>query len=109
MKKFAKEDFLRNKENKIKTLIYCGDHLYVKTYNFLYNYYFLKALSSGSPILTVFESIYMDNLSLPAWKLAIHCNVSRTSLFNYRNEIINNFYTCLENSFPLPEIVFTRG
>ena len=109
MKKFAKEDFLRNKENKIKTLIYCGDHLYVKTYNFLYNYYFLKALSSGSPILTVFESIYRDNLSLPAWKLAIHCNVSRTSLFNYRNEIVNNFYTCLENSFPLPEIVFTRG
>ena len=109
MKKFTKEDFLRNKENKIKTLISCGDHLYVKAYNFLYNHYFLKALSDGSPIMSVFEAIYIDKLSLPAWKLANYCHVSRTSLFNYRNEIVNNFHTCLENSFPLPEIIFTRG
>ena len=109
MKRITKEDFLRNKENKIKTLIYCGDPLYVQTYKFLYNHYFLKAISSGSPIITVFEAVYIKKLSLPAWKLANYCHVSRTSLFNYRNEIVNNLYTCLEKSFPVPEIVFTRG
>ena len=109
MDKITKEDFLRNKENKIKSLIACGDSLYVQAHNFLYNHYFLKAMSNGSPILSVFEAIYIKNLSLPAWKLANYCHVSRTTLFNYRNEIINTFNTCLENSFLFPKIIFTKG
>ncbi len=109
MDKITKEDFLRNKENKIKTLISCGDSLCVRAYKFLYNHYFLKATSNGSPILSVFEAIYIKKLSLPAWKLANYCHISRTTLFNYRNEIINNFNTCLSNSFPISEIVFTKG
>ncbi|MBE5734484.1 MAG: hypothetical protein E7347_05500 [Clostridiales bacterium] len=109
MKESTKEDFLRNKENKIISLITCGDNLYVQAYNFLYNHYFLKELSSGCSIITVFKAIYIKKLSLPAWKLANYCNISRTTLFNYRNEIVNNFNTCLSESFPLPEIVFTKG
>ena len=109
MKKATKEDFLRNKENKIKAQVSNGDQLYVQAYNFLYNYYSLKSLSSGSPVLLVFEAIYVKKLILPAWKLANHCNVSRTSLFNYRNEIVNNFNTCLTKSFSISEIAFTKG
>ncbi len=109
MKRATKEDFLRNKENKLKSQIYNGEQLYIQIYNFLYNYYSLRALSSGSPIMKVFEAIYIKKLSLPAWKLANYCHISRTSLFNYRNEIVNNFNTCLSKSFPISEIAFTKG
>ena len=109
MRRKTKEELLRNKENNIKTLIKSGDRLYVQTHNFLYNYYFFKTATNGTPLMTVFEAIYIKNLSLPAWKLANYCHVSRTTLFNYRNEIVNNFNICLQKSFPIPEIVYTEG
>jgi len=109
MRKVTKEDFLRNKEIKIKTLILEGNKNYVQVYNFLYNYYSLRTLTNGSPIMIVFEAIYIKNLSFPAWKLANYCHVSRTTLFNYRNEIVNDFNTCLSKSFPISEIASTKG
>lgn len=105
----TKENLLRNKENKIKNQIRNGKHPYIQIYKFLYNYYSLRTLSNGSLVSIVFEAIYIKSLSLPAWKLANYCHISRTSLFNYRNEIVNDFNTCLSKSFPISEIAFTKG
>ncbi len=109
MKRVTKEYLLRNKENKIIARIANGDQLYVQIYKFLYNYYFLRAISNGTPVMIVFEAIYIKKLSFPAWKLANSCHISRTTLFNYRNEIVNAFNTCLTNSFPISEIAYTKG
>lgn len=109
MDKVTKEEFLKNKENKIKARISNGDQLYVRIYNFLYNYYSLRTFSNGTPVMIVFEAIYIKNLSLPAWKLANFCHISRTTLFNYRNEIVNAFNTCLSKSFPFSETASTKG
>ena len=109
MQTVTKEHFLRNKESTIKAQISNGNQLYVQIYEFLYKYYSLQRLSGGAPLMSVFEAIYIKKLSLPAWKLANYCHISRSTLFNYRNEIVNAFNTCLEKSFPISEIASTKG
>ncbi len=107
--KITNEKYLRNKENRIKSLISLGESKTKRIFNFLYKYYLLKDLSGQTPILPVFESIYIKNLTLPAWKLAQHCNMSRTTLFNYRNKIIQDFYLCLSKNLISEEIATTKG
>ena len=109
MEKITKENFLRDKENKIKNLVSSGDDFFVKTFNFLYVYYLLKNLFTQSPILSVFIAIYIKKLKFPAWKLANYCNLSRSSLFNYRNEIVRNFESCLNERLIEKESIFTEG
>lgn len=109
MKTITKEHFLRNKENIIKARISNGDQLYVQINEFLYKYYSLQRLSGGVPLMLVFEAIYIKKLSLPAWKLANYCNISRTTLFNYRNEIVKAFNICLSKNFPISETASTKG
>ncbi|MBQ8426901.1 MAG: hypothetical protein IJX16_03980 [Clostridia bacterium] len=106
--KITNEKLLKEKENKIKILISHRERPFVETFEFLYKYYTLKHLTGKAPIIFVFEAIYVKNLIMPAWKLANYCNLSRTTLFNYRNEIINNFYTCLEQNVLYAETAITK-
>ena len=103
------EELLREKENRIKSWISHGEIGVVKTFNFLHKYYALNDLSGKAPILSVFEAIYIKKISLPAWKLATCCNLSRTTLFNYRNAIVKDFYLCLKQELISKEISTTDG
>ncbi|MBQ7339901.1 MAG: hypothetical protein IJW43_03470 [Clostridia bacterium] len=102
---FTQEKFLRDKEEKIKSLIKEGNPRFTKIVNFLHLYYRLKNLSGKAPIFYVFEAVYIKELSLPAWKLALYCNLSRTTLFNYRNEIISDFNICLTENLINEKII----
>lgn len=106
--KITSEKFLRIKENKIKAFISHGDKQFIETFEFLYKYYTLKHLTGKAPIILVFDAIYVKKLVMPAWKLANYCNLSRTTLFNYRNEIIENFDTCLEENLINSQIATTK-
>ena len=103
------EELLREKENRIKLLISRGETKCTKAFHFLHKYYVLNNLSGKAPVLSVFEAIYVKNLNLPAWRLANSCNLSRTTLFNYRNAIVKDFYTCLTKNLINEEISITDG
>ena len=103
------EKLLRDKENRIKTWISHGTVEATKTFNFLHSYYMLNELSGKTPIISVFEAIYIKKLNLPAWKLANKCNLSRTTLFNYRNAIVKDFYICLSQGVIFEETSTTDG
>ncbi len=107
--KTTNEKSLREKENRIKCLISHGETNFTETFDFLHKHYVLKNLSGKEPILTVFEAIYINNTDLPAWKLALYCNLSRTTVFNYRNTIVNDFYICLSKKLATQEIAPTKG
>ena len=105
---FTHEEFLRNKENRIKKSIHHGESVFTQTFDFLHKYYTLKDLSGDTPILCVFEAIYIQNVNIPSWKLAIKCNLSRTTLFNYRNQIVKDFYTCIDEHLIEFEVATTK-
>lgn len=109
MEKVTKEEFLRDKENNIKLQISLGNEDYANAFNFLHDYYIFKSLSDCSPELAIFDAIYIKRLDMPTWKLAQYCNVSRTTLFKYRNEIIKNFNICLTKNFIDNQTAFTKG
>lgn len=92
------ENLLRNKENKIKLLLSRGEISFINAFNFLYKYYSLNETVGKAPVFPVFEAIYIKNIDLPAWSLANYCNISRSTLFNYRNDIINDFNICLSEN-----------
>ena len=99
---------LRDKENIIKKRISDGEGFYPQSFIHLYKYYLSRNLFNQSPVFSVFIAVYVDKVNMPAWKLAIKLNISRTTLFNYRNEIVKNFETYLSN--PLDsELAITKG
>ncbi len=108
--KHAKKQCLRDKEKAIKNLLSLRESKYIEIFKFLYKYYSLINLTGKEPILPVFQAIYIEDKRLTAWKLAHHCNISRTTLFTYRNTIINDFNLCLtENFINYDEIAITKG
>ncbi len=104
----ADERFLRDKENRIKLLLSNGEISFINAFNFLHKYYSLSNAVGKTPILPVFEAIYIKNIELPAWRLANYCNISRSTLFNYRNAIINDFNACLSENIINDEIAVTK-
>ena len=107
--KITNDKFLREKENKIKFLLSQKEISYLNAFNFLYKHYSLKNLTGKAPILHVFEAIYVKKINLPALKLAIYCNVSRSTLFAYRNIIIKDFNVCLSANLFNQEVASTKG
>ena len=104
----ADEKFLRDKENRIKLLLSRGDISFIKAFNFLYKYYSLDNVSGKTPVLSVFEAIYIKNIKLPAWRLAIYCNISRSTLFNYRNLIVSAFHMCINENIITDDVALTK-
>ena len=104
----SNEKTLRDKENYIINSIK-SDQLFFDNFLFLYKHYLLNFRMGKSNHFPVLKAIYIENLNLPAWKLAYHCNISRTVLFDYRNDIIDCFYFCLNNNIIFEEVAFTKG
>ena len=102
------EKFLRNKENRIKLLLTNREISFLHAFNFLYNYYSFNNFAGKTPIFSVFEAIYIKNIKLPAWQLAIQCNISRSTLFNYRNAIVNAFYMCVNENIITDKVAITK-
>ena len=88
---FAKDEKLKNKENSIINLVYSEDIYGHILFNKVREYFETDFELQKSSVLPIFNAIYIEKLNMPAWKLAIKCNVSRSCLFNYRNSIIECF------------------
>ncbi len=108
MEKFTKDRELTRKENLIKDLIRTNDQYY-EVFTLLYNYYRLDYLRGKSNYFLVFKAIYIENIKLKHWNYADYCHVSKTTLYDYRHEIIDFFYTCLNDNISLEEIAITEG
>lgn len=109
MENFTKVESLRDKENKIKTLIKSGNKTYATAFNFIYKMYKINSNRGKSNHYNVFKSIYIDEQILPAWQLANLCHVAESTLYRLRNDIIDFFYAYLENENLSEEIAVTEG
>lgn len=109
MKPHTKDRELTGKEKIIIDQLDANNYLYTKTFNFLYKHYFVNYIMSKSNHFLVLKAVYIEKIDFPKWRLANHCNVSKTCLFDYRNEIIDCFYTCLKENIAINEISFTKG
>ncbi len=109
MKSHTKDRELTKKEKIIIDQINSNNQLYIKTFNFIYNHYFINYLMAKSNHFLVLKAVYIEKIDFPKWKLAHYCNISKTSLFDYRNDIINCFYTCLKENIAIKEISATKG
>lgn len=96
MEFFTKDASLKEKESVIKNLIKNDNKVAQTIFYNIYHHFLLEYEMQKSNQFTVFCAIYVNDINVPAWKLANHCNVSRTTLFNYRNDIIKYFETCLD-------------
>ncbi len=101
---FTKDISLKDKENKIKELIRHNDRVAKNVFDSIYNYFSFGQKFQKSNHLIVFNAIYVNNINGPAWKVANYCNMSRTTLFNYRNNIIKYFEICLKENFVLDKL-----
>ena len=109
MNPLTKDRELTKKEKRIINLLSSNDNLYIRTFNLVYNHYLIDYLMSKSNHFIVLKAIYLDKISFPKWALANYCNISRSSLFDYRNDIIDCFYTCLKGNIATEEISTTKG
>lgn len=105
----TKDRQLTKKEKHIINLLNSNDTLCLKTFNLVYSHYLINFLMSKSNHFLVLKAIYLDGIDFPKWSLANYCNISRTALFNYRNDIIDCFYTCLNENIVTAEISATKG
>ncbi len=90
-----KEVPLRAREENIKRLIET-DGRYQEAYRMVRFYYEMNYKMGKSYHSRVFRAIYEGGMEKLQWKLANECNLSRTTLFDYRNEIVKCFEICLE-------------
>lgn len=109
MERPTKDKVLTEKENYIKELISAGDKRYINTFNLIFNYYRLDYLRNKSNYFLVFKAIYIEKVKLPNWELADYCHVCKSTLYDYRNKIIDFFYSCLNNNITMEEIAITKG
>ena len=105
----TKDRELSKKEKRIINLLLSNDSLYAKTFALVHNHYLINYLMAKSNHYLVLKAIYLDKINFPKWALANHCNISRTTLFDYRNDIINCFETCLKENITMEEISTTKG
>ncbi len=108
METSTKDRDLTKKETAIKQAIHSDNKQYFDVFILIYNYYYLDYLFGKSNYFLVFNAVYVENKKLSNWELANYCHVCKTSLFNYRNTIIDNFYTCLKNNITLQEVAVTK-
>ena len=108
MEIITKERDLTKHENIIKNLI-ASDKRYADAFHLVYNHYRLDYLMGKSNYFLVLKAVYIENINLSKWKLAQYCKVSRTSLFDYRHDIIKFFYTCLNEIIINKDIAVTKG
>ena len=106
MKHFTNDTGLSKIEYSIKKLIISEKH-FSDIFNFIYKHYLIDYSMKKSNIFLVLKAIYIENINMPAWKIADYCYISRTSLFDYRHEIIDCFYTCLNQNIIFEEIALT--
>ena len=109
MEKFANDNLLSDRENRIKELINSGDKRYLDVFTFIYRYYKFNYRLRKSNHYLVFKAIYIENLELTKWNIANYCHLSESSFYRLRNEIIDCFYTCLEENYIFEEIAITKG
>lgn len=109
MEEILKEKYLRSKERKLKALIKT-DERYKKAFFKMYSYYEIDDKMNRSNVFTVLKKIYIDNVTKASWYLAYICNISRTTLFGHRNEMLKCFEVCLKmvDDEKIKEIAITK-
>lgn len=109
MKTPTKERELSQEENLIISFINSDSKLHIKTFALVYNHYMINYLMFKSNHLIVLKAIYLENHNVPKWALANYCNMSKTTFYDYRHDIIDCFYTCLKENIALEELSLTKG
>ncbi len=94
----SSESLLSEKEKRIKNLAKT-DEFWELTYDNVKNYCELDNKINGTHFYTVFKAIYIDDIKMPKWKLTNYCNLSKSTLFDYRKEIIKFFKIFLEEDY----------
>ena len=97
MKSYTYDKSLGEKENQILSLVYSGNEHYLNAFNFVHKFYRINYRLHKSNHLAVFKTVYIEKSKLPAWKLASSCNITQSTLFRLRNEIVECFCACLED------------
>ena len=107
---FTKDLDLSQKEYKIIDAVRSGDGIFRDAFYSLYHYFKVGYLRQKSNLFPVFEGIYVHNIdmNMECWKIANFFHISRTTLFNYRNEIVNCFDAYLKGPFSINEKTFTK-
>lgn len=105
MEKITKDYSLRDKE---KWIISLKNTYYLDAFTFVHKYYRINYKLRKSSHYLVFQAIYIDKLKLPAWQLANYCKIAESTLFRLRNEIIECFYSYLEDEVISEEVAVTK-
>ncbi len=96
MENLTNEKLLKIKEFRIFCLIDNKDTAAINVINYLNIYYFIEDLNKRTVFHKVFDYVYVKRAKIPKWKLAIICNVSESTLFRIRRNIIDCFYICYD-------------
>lgn len=109
MKHSTKDRQLTQKENHIINLLSANDTLYIKTFDLVYNHYLINFLMSKSNHFLVLKAVYVEKVPFAKWSLANYCHISKSTLFDYRNDIIDCFHMCLKENIVTEESSATKG
>lgn len=86
---------LKDKEAEILKLVET-DERYKLAYQVVQFFYIIGYELNKSNGNEVFKRIYVEKVDVEQWQKAILCNMSRTTFFEYRHEIINCFEVCIK-------------
>ncbi len=96
MENLTNEKLLRVKELRIYCLIDKNDLTAISVLKWLDVYYFIEDLNKRTVFHKVFIEVYIKRTKTPKWKLALLCNVSESTLFRIRRNIIDCFNICYD-------------
>ena len=100
---------LNDKENIIKDLISSGNERCINVFIFLYKFYKLNYKVGKSNHYLVFNAVYIKSLKKAKWSIANYCSMSESTLYRIRNDIVDCFYTCLNENITTEEIINYKG
>lgn len=96
MENLTNEKLLKIKEFHIYCLLDKNDVTAISVINNLNIYYFIEDLNKRTVYHKVFQHVYIKRTKTPKWKLAVLCNVSESTLFRIRRNIIDCFNICYD-------------
>ncbi len=93
------------KEEKIIKLLEHGDEVATSAFRKVVFYYRVNDLKNNRNYCKLINNIYVKKTTAVKWVLANECNIGHSTLFRYRNEIVQTFYSCCDNQELSSEII----
>ncbi len=96
MKKITNDSYLKIREFYIYRLLDSDDQTAISVLEKLKIYYSIEDLNKKTVYYKVLNCLYIKRDTIPKWKLANLCNVSESTLFRIRRNILNYFLNCYD-------------